>query len=677
MVIEFILVGLSGKDRTFGAINCLLYFSHQIYKEQERRRLLLRETMLIKFLLNQKGPVKRSDIAGFMNLSESSIRDLIANINISSKEYGVEIKFLKGKGYVVIILDQKELKYFLNKHSQTVDMYNPESRTNILLGYLLQSSTYITIGHLAEKLMLSRSTVIRDLEVVEETLRSCNLQLVRRPHHGIKIEGNEQDLRKAISKYVIHAQLQLEIAKDYRNFLKEISDEQLGEQLFSILAENSLNISDVAFNNILAHLKILLFRVKQNNFITNVQISTLEVEDLFYRIANKINTFLKSNYDVELPKIEIQYLAAHISTRINVVPEDKAEKNKLHDELSEILETVDKEFLTYFHNDNELIEALLLHMYPLLKRLYFNIQLQNPIIEEIYVNYTNVFVVACRFAELIQLNFGFDLTKDEIGYIALHFAAHFERTRNRYLENVKRIVVICSTGQGSANLLKLKLESVFPKAHIMTTSQINLSQFKNNLPDLFLSTLPLLEDFYDVPVIHIKEFLDEDELRRIKEIIALHVSEQPVPSPHVLNLKSLFKKELFIKTDEKDYLEIIKKQAQEMIEIGYAPQEFKSLVIERELKMPTIYKNTVAGPHPIKLIGTTDTIGVSILEKPIEWEGRLFQIIFLINLRPGHLFLHKEISRLLLYYIDNEEARRRLVSCSTFEEFLYEIERIT
>jgi lichenan operon transcriptional antiterminator len=635
----------------------------------------MREVILINILLNEKVPVRRAQIAKVMNLSESTIRDLINEINRNRDRYGLEVLLIKGSGYVVKVTDQLLMERFLGENPEEVDVYNQEQRRDMMLFYILQANGYITIGSLMERMQISRSTIAREMDEVVKALREQNLTLVRKAHHGLVVESSEQDFRKAFSKYVLNSSLYLEPAKNYKAFLDTIRAGELEDMLSKALEGTSLKLSDVASENILTHIKIVMFRVSEKNFIANEKFLNVRLDDIYFKVAYKISRLLSERFGIELPEDEVSYLAAHISTRTNVTELDEKEREELQKTLKGILEDLDVEFKTEFGEDNDLIEALLLHLYPLLKRLYFNLQLENPLIEEIYVSYTNVFVVSYTFAEHIRKRYGFGLTRDEIGYIALHFAAHFERASNRHMEKIKRIVVICATGGGSANLIRLKLESIFPKANIVTTSQFNMDQFENELPDLFLTTIPMKSEHLGVPMLHIKQFLDDAEVKRIKEITALHVSNKPIGSPELIGIRSLFSKDLFSRTGNKDYLGIIKRQAELMIGKGYTTEDFTYLVLERENKMPTIYRSGIAGPHPMKLNGKVDSIGVTILDSPIEWNGRTVHIIFLINLIQGHLFVHKEISHLLLYYIENQDARERLLKCQTYEEFIIEIEK--
>ena len=175
-----------------------------------------------------------------------------------------------------------------------------------------------------------------------------------------------------------------------------------------------------------------------------------------------------------------------------------------------------------------MLNALIIHVLPLINRMYHNIQLTNPLIDKVYSEYANVFLLAMRFSDLIEKKYNFKLSKDEIGYIALHFATHFERMKNSKKEQYKKILVICGTGGGSAQLLKIKLKSIFPHASVSTIAVNNMKETDYHSYDLILTTIPLEEEYKDVPVIFIKEWLDENEIARIEEIIMMRAKENQI-----------------------------------------------------------------------------------------------------------------------------------------------------
>lgn len=138
----------------------------------------------------------------------------------------------------------------------------------------------------------------------------------------------------------------------------------------------------------------------------------------------------------------------------------------------------------------------------------------------------------------------------------------------------------------------------------------------------------------------------------------------------------LFSEKFYYKNDIRDYEKLIIKQSKHLIENGYAIEDFDKLVLEREKKFTTIYKNGIAGPHSLKLEAKKDCVSVGVYDKPFQWNGRSVQIVFLINLQQGHLFLHREISRLLLLIMENDSALDKLVNAKDFKQFKIELENL-
>ena len=55
------------------------------------------------------------------------------------------------------------------------------------------------------------------------------------------------------------------------------------------------------------------------------------------------------------------------------------------------------------------------------------------------------------------------MTEEDVGYIALHFAASLERN---IMNNNIKIMIVCGSGVGTAELLKARILKRFPNIHI-------------------------------------------------------------------------------------------------------------------------------------------------------------------------------------------------------------------
>jgi len=626
--------------------------------------------------MKDKKIIPKSFLTKELNLSESSIRKLIRDSNDIGQKNGFQIELIKKEGYYLSITDEEKLNIYLDKENKAeADIYNLNQRLKMLLFYIFQTKGYFTIDQISERMEISRATIIRDLKKIEEIVNENGLYLEKKAHYGLKVIGDERSYRRAFSEFVLNSDLYLEPTQDFYEFSNSFNLMELRKLLSEVLYEKELKISDVALENVLNHVKILVFRARTNNYVSKNTLMDKKPDKVYDEVALDIAGWIEKSYGITLPESEISLLAVHISGKASAGNLQEQDKEKLLNEIGDILEKIDDDFLTNFCNDEELKSALLLHMFPLLNRMYHNLQLENPLIDEVYSKYANIFVIAFRFSEHIEKNYGFKLTIDEVGYLALHFATHFERIKNRSLEQYKRIVVICTTGGGSAQLLRLKLETIFSKAIVVTSSVNELDRFKNEPPDLFLSTIPINEDFTTVPVIHIKQLLDDSEIKRIKEIVSLTIYKQPI-SNSVPNIIELFSEKFYYRNSTTDYEELLKMQSRNLIGNGYAVEGFDESVLERERKFTTIYKNGVAGPHALKLEAIKDVVSVAVYDRSFDWQGRAVQIVFLINLQQGHLFLHREISRLLLLVMEDNRILERLVNAKDFDQFKIELERI-
>ncbi|MED4958866.1 BglG family transcription antiterminator [Paenibacillus macerans] len=639
----------------------------------------MRERKIVDLLTGSQAPVKMSELTHQLGLAERTVRELIRGLNKDGEKSGFRIRMIRGQGYRLEITDETSFKaYRLQMKKQrenNVDLNNKAARQQYLLLYLFQSDSFQSMERLADEIGVSRSTIIADLKEVEQQLEAFGLKLSRKAHYGMKIEGDEQNFRKAFSHFILNNRQTIKQSEDFQQFRRGFDAKKLKTRLLKLLKHNGLDISDVYLNNIVTHLFILLYRVSRRNLIVADQMMPRYPEPLYQKIAREVADWIAGEYAISLPQDEVEYLALHLSGKTIVQHIGDEEKAELRSGMSRILQRLDEEFLTDFNRDEELREALLMHMFPLLNRLYYNLQLKNPLVEDVYSEYANVFVISFRFAEIIEEKYGFKMSRDEAGYVALHFATHLERMKQQRLEQFRRIAVVCSSGGGSAHLIRLKLESIFPKASVITASITELDKLQDQPLDLILTTIPLEDEITKKPVIHIKQWLDDQEIQRIKETISLQI--QPVHASYKLkDFKELFQRELFHLSGQDDYLELLQRRCKEVVSAGYSASDFTEQVLFREHKFTTIYKNGVAGPHPMRMSAIKDCINVTLLEKPIVYEDKPVQIIFLINLRPGQLFLHREISKLLLLIMEKEDIRDKLLHVGSYEQFITLIENL-
>jgi lichenan operon transcriptional antiterminator len=286
-------------------------------------------------------------------------------------------------------------------------------------------------------------------------------------------------------------------------------------------------------------------------------------------------------------------------------------------------------------------------------------------------------MIALNFSEMIKEIWGFELSSDEMGYITMHFAAHMEREKQKQLSSYKNILLSYGLGAGSAELLKMKLETLFQGATIDVVQYSELQSVHLEEYDLLVSSIPIQFDNISIPYIQVASILTETDIQRIRRTLTKYPASRM--KENAQTLLSLFHSELFYIEESKesfDYKAFIKEKAKRVVELGFATRDYPDLVVEREEKISTILQNGIGVPHALKMVAIQDSVSVVIFKNPPTYDGKVVQILFLINLRAGDLFLHKELSRLFLHLMDHPEAKQKVLKSTNFTDFQYEISKI-
>ncbi len=637
--------------------------------------------MLI-YLVESDQVVASHDLMNLCTISDRTVRNEIKTLNTIGRNHGFEVERVRNVGYRLVIKEQHQFLAYYSSLYVSAEHYTIQQRINDSLLLLFQANGYITIGSLAENSQVSPSTIQTDLKKIDTFLIQQGLSLERRAHYGLRLVGDEAVRRKALQQVFNQSEIQLLKTSDYQNFMETLDMTNLADYLWKRIGFYKIYLSDQAFQNIIEHLRMLLFRVSQHNYIRSMELNQdLANASTFQpcqQLSQDISAYLKQEFQVELPETEIAYLTEHLVGKVTLDSINQVEKDKLYQQIVSALIEVDQAFMTTFSKDEELIQALLMHVYPLLMRLHYNMQLDNPIIEDIYTRYANVFNSALFFIQLIGKEYSLTVSKDEIGYVAIYLAASLEKEKNRILSQYDKIAVVCSSGGGAAFLLKIKLESLFSTGMIETFSINEIAKIKQGNFDVVISTLPLVDPLFRVPVIEVSNLLNEKELNKIRDTLFLAGELQQRQSKTAIHtILDYFKEDCFQRLDyHGDYLTLLEEGANELVELGYGEPHYPAKVMEREKRMNTIYQNGVAGPHGIEMGAKIECISVILLEQPIFYLQKKVQLIFLINLNKGHLWVHKEISLLLMKMMEDDELLARVLRSQNYQEFKQVIQTI-
>ncbi|WP_276886212.1 BglG family transcription antiterminator [Anaerococcus lactolyticus] len=555
------------------------------------------------------------EIGEVMELSSKTIRKEINLLISVIKDKGAIIESKPGKGYIFKIVDKDKFKNFLKSDWYKYAYYQQESgekdiRHENILKMLLFSNSYIKQFELAEIFHISESQINKDLPCVKEILASYDLNLISKPYYGMKIEGSEKNIRLAIKN---------EIGED-PNLFDDDENKELFNKIQTII--DNIDFGEdyympyVNFKNLVIHIYISILRIRQKKFISLPK----DIENKVtccgeFDLANKIVNKLKDELNIDIPKQELVYITMHLIAKNTIRDQEKISTEIL--ELSQ--QVIDEIYMVSrydFRANIDFYFSLAIHLGPLINRIKYGFDMKNPILEDIKDNKIP-YLMATIAANTINERYKTKLSEDEIGYLALHIMAAI----NNNNLNKKKILIVCGSGNSSAQIMKAQLNRQFKNniEEIVITDLRNLKNINPNNYDLVISSVEL-DKCCDIPVVYVDIIFSKIDLENIK--IAFD-------DTRLAKIYDIFSNSVFIKAKKfKNKLEVLRFIAETIEEKSGVDKEIAlNQLKEREGLGQTNFDN-VAIPHILDQVNGDSYSIIIILDKPIKWNKEEVDLVY-------------------------------------------------
>ena len=477
------------------------------------------------------------------NVSSRTIRYDLDDIEywLESKNINLVKKTNVGVWIKVTNEQEKLIKDELNNFKLSYNALSKKDRQYYILVEILKSVEPITSKYLAKKLEVSRTTVINDIKNVKEKFKKYNIELKSKPRIGYKIEGNEKNIRQLIGDLILG-----NIPKDdllellsyfnnkereiyFNNYLKGISKDINIRDIKKVIrnVQNKYNfwITDRHFLTLIIHIAVAIDRLLKGQKIKISQEKNNLIKKENYnelRIATEIGNELSKVFKVKIPEAEILNITIHLlsaNLKGNYLHNQKLSKNEnnLNEIVDEMLKKVKNDLNINQKNLEHLKEDLLSHLKLTIKQLKLNLNINNPLIEQIKINFSEAFFFAQKMCKVFTQKTNISMPEDEIGYIALHLEAYIEK---KIKKHKKKILVVCTTGKGSAKVLATRIENRIPEVVIKDVCSV-FELEKNPVLlediDLVISTVEIKK--ITKPVIRVSPLIGDSELNLISNFV--------------------------------------------------------------------------------------------------------------------------------------------------------------
>ena len=584
-----------------------------------------RSRTILNLLLEQKS-VTAEQLAAHLHTSEKTVRNCVKSLRLLLEKHGALITSRPKVGFVLEIQDPELFQTFLDSQSpaQPSDSGGESSQRiiQILQVFLSNLDRYVKVEELEEQLYLSKSSLSRELKSLRQLLSKRNLGFEIKPNHGMRIVGTEYDIRICIADYITKQDLSLSTAKEYDTLLAAVL-----EVLELVRQEEKLNLTNFGYENLVSHLYVAVSRIRQNKEII---LDPAHLEGLKkrpeFQAACRIGQLLEERLSLSIPEAELGYITIHLAAKGSLPLSRQNDSLEISPEINalvtEILEEIYRRYCLDFRGDFDLVMALCLHLVSLDVRLRYELNLENPILQDILQRFQLAFLITQSCVnEVIQRHYGRELSDDEISYLTLHINLALERMKNG--PEKKRLLIICATGAGTSQLLKYeygrRFKNYVSSIKVADPSRVTPKDLEE--ADYILTTISLSLPC-SKPVLQVHPLINVGDLTKVESTLEQESRVLEFFSPR------LFFPHLKGNTPEQVVREMLPAIAAE----HSLPGDFLQLVEEREKLGCISFQSLVAFPHPNRPCVERTFVAAGVLEHPIVWGGNRVQLVYLMAL---------------------------------------------
>ena len=655
--------------------------------------LNIKEKYILQFLIkNKERFVTSKELAEYLSCSDRTVRNALKLIEKTMIIQGVQLISKQGQGYQMFFENQGAYQEFRQTYELEEDytktaVSKGDDRLVFILNKLLFEQVPVLFDDLADELYVSRSTLSHDFKKIRVMLSEYNLSIESRANKGVYVSGEERDKRRFIINYFLKNQFfkAIHYYVKFNFFDQTVPLEEFARIVLDECQEANLKLSDFVLQNLVVHIALSMIRLKSGFEIKNIDCQMTD-DAIERKVAQRILSKVSQVTNQEFPVQEIDYITLHLLAKSQQCQKNQKNISEevLKKSLFKIFQNLGLDDIYNFSSDFQLIEGLITHLMTLQVRLESRITLNNPLVDEIKQNYSDIFFMTREILANMDMFIEWSISDDEIAYVSLHFLAAMERSKESTKFN---ILAICATGFGAAQMLRNRLETEFGNRVevVDVIGYYELNQEKLRGIDFIVSAVDLSNLYFQIPVFKVSVFLKSDEIEMIRKAmdqmqVSSYVQSSKISKFENNSFRQYFSKENFLISTESDKVNLLEKMV-EGLSVGESNEFEQSLlhgIKQREELSSVVFSEKIAVPHPIQPFGTEGKVSVAICKDSLLWDDQSSHVQLVFLLSPsiyGNEGL-ATVTKKIVSLTENDELQNQLISCNNFEDFINIFEKI-
>jgi len=436
-----------------------------------------KKELILNYLAHQEGYISAEDLTTIFKISKRTLYYLFKELNKELLSKKMEpIQNVRNEGYYLKKSTKEKILKIGDRLEETAPIkYSKDDRCHIDLLLSLISTEKVTLEGLAEIQNVSRNTVISDIDRARGMIEKSGLHLLNDPNNGYWLSGKEEAIRWWFHEFISnHPKLFKEIIENH-NF-RPLIDCGAFNKIISVSSKwledverfTGKNFSDDTINLLSIFIPFVIQRILKKKTIDSIKEYELNVLRSYpeYKLVSQLVKLFEIHPEVN--ENEVFYIETLLlSSQINFISSESKYAPQQFTGLDSVVEKVIMRFQQIsgieFDSILELKKNLYVHLLACYYRVRYGVKYQNRLLNEIKKNYGNVFSFTRFSIQPFEAFCQHSISEDEISLISIYFGAEITKQKRKKISNaVQKVLIVCSSGIGTSNILKQELQAMFP-----------------------------------------------------------------------------------------------------------------------------------------------------------------------------------------------------------------------
>ncbi len=621
-----------------------------------------KQNELLRILSEADKSIPAAILAGMLGASERTVRNYI--------------KVLNESGGVSIVSSREGYRLEKGAVPQDNSPSENEARSWQVLSDLLTSKEGINAFDEAERLFVSASTVVNVIiPQIKSMVREYGLR-IESANYQFYLRGSERNKRRLIGYIATSGSYSFwNTDESLLQLFPQQDIDGIMQELYPVFQKAQIYLNDYSLNNLMVHILVILIRLQSGDGLeeqeahvsTDGLLESLYDREEIKALADMISANFMENHGIQIPERDYQQILILIalSAEHETVDIRSVISHGFISNVTSILSMVSERYcIPEF--DNDFIMQFVLHVYYAYQRCAYQMGIPNPVGPQLKKDYAPVYDMAVFFAHNFDHIYQVSFNEDEIAFIAFHFGAYLENSR-QHKEFVTCTIVVESYHSYSKKLVSVISETF--KDRLLIRNVLSISCFLQHatVSDLVITTLPVESE--GRRIVQVSPILTRKNIDDIREKLD-HIEEEKRLEHTRIFFRSLFHQELYFRNlvleDEEAYIRFM---GERCLEQGYIKEAFIQDVVLRESVSSTAFTDILAMPHAISQNAERSFICVVHNNMPIRWGRKTVHFILMVGIARQEMKYFTPAFDLVVDLFNSTNRTIELLKTNTFEEF--------